>query len=131
MMKSLCKLMQYSRRLHQIPGRNFGFSACMMTVSKDIVESLERLALVDFSTEAGIQRLDQSIKFADRLMEVDTSSVEPLISTVYDRNENLRDDKPVDKSYRKELMKICPTSEEFYYVAPLGTFSRNKVESSS
>ncbi|GFS58713.1 glutamyl-tRNA(Gln) amidotransferase subunit C [Nephila pilipes] len=131
MRKSLSKLLHYSRRLHHIPERNFGFNNCLMTVSRDIVESLERLALVDFSTEAGIQRLDQSIKFADKLMEVDTSSVEPLISTVYDRNENLRDDEQVDKSYRKELMEICPTSEEFYYVAPLGTFSRNKVESSS
>lgn len=55
------------------------------TVNKDIVESLERLALVDFSTDAGIRRLEQSIKFADKLMEVDTSGVEPLISTVYDR----------------------------------------------
>ncbi|XP_055939939.1 glutamyl-tRNA(Gln) amidotransferase subunit C, mitochondrial-like [Argiope bruennichi] len=129
MRRSLSQLLQYSRRLNQKPYRNFGFSSSLKNVKKDIVESLERLALVDFSTEAGIQRLEQSIKFADKLMEVDTSAVEPVINTVYNWNENLRDDEPIDKSYRKELMEVCPSSEEFYYVAPLGTFSRNKVES--
>ncbi|KAF8792087.1 Glutamyl-tRNA(Gln) amidotransferase subunit C like protein [Argiope bruennichi] len=129
MRTSLSQLLQYSRRLNQKPYRNFGFSSSLKNVKKDIVESLERLALVDFSTEAGIQRLEQSIKFADKLMEVDTSAVEPVINTVYNWNENLRDDEPIDKSYRKELMEVCPSSEEFYYVAPLGTFSRNKVES--
>ncbi|GBM74631.1 hypothetical protein AVEN_128311-1 [Araneus ventricosus] len=129
MRTSLNQFLQYSRRLNQISSRNFGLSSSLKNVTKDIVESLERLALVDFSTEAGIQRLEQSIKFADKLMEVDTSCVEPVINSVYNWNENLRNDEPTDKSYRKELMNVCPSSEEFYYVAPLGTFSRNKVES--
>ncbi|KAG8195860.1 hypothetical protein JTE90_001099, partial [Oedothorax gibbosus] len=98
-------------------------------VDKDVVESLERLALVDFSTDAGIKRLEQSIKFADKLMEVDTSGVEPLISTVYDRNDNLREDETNDKSYRKELMNIAPVSEEFYYVAPSGTYTKKQADS--
>ncbi|GIX86704.1 uncharacterized protein CDAR_260701 [Caerostris darwini] len=131
-MRVLSTVLLFSTRLRQIPMRSFKISSCLTTsVSQEIVESLERLALVDFSTEAGIQRLQQSIKFADGLMEVDTSNVEPLINTVYERNENIRNDEATDKSYKKELMKVCPLSEEFYYVAPLGTFSKNKVESSS
>lgn len=38
----------------------------------------------------------------------------------FNRNDNLREDEAIDESYRKELMRIAPVSEEFYYVAPSG-----------
>ncbi|XP_035216117.1 glutamyl-tRNA(Gln) amidotransferase subunit C, mitochondrial-like [Stegodyphus dumicola] len=110
--------------------RKFSVTVPFNAVNKDVVESLERHALVDFSTAAGIERLEKSIQFADRLMEVDTTGIEPLISTVYERNENLQADEVLQKSNREELMKAAPVTEEFYYVAPLGTFSRNPAKSS-
>ncbi|XP_054724380.1 glutamyl-tRNA(Gln) amidotransferase subunit C, mitochondrial-like [Uloborus diversus] len=108
--------------------RKFSSCAALAAVSKDVIESLERLALVDFSTEASIERLEKAIKFADQLMEVDVSGVEPIISTVYERNKNLRDDVVLEASNREKLMKIAPVKEEFYYVAPPGAFSRNQDE---
>ncbi|XP_042904378.1 glutamyl-tRNA(Gln) amidotransferase subunit C, mitochondrial [Parasteatoda tepidariorum] len=122
---SLCK-----KHLFKFSTRKFSGNSVLHSVSKETVESLERLALVDFSTAAGIQRLEKSIQFADNLMEVNTDSVEPLINTVYDRNENLRNDEAKTNFNRKELMEIAPVSEEFYYVAPLGTYSTNQQDKS-
>lgn len=54
-------------------------------IDKSIVESLERLALVDFPAETGAARLEQCVEYADKLKEVDTTDVEPLINTIYER----------------------------------------------
>ncbi|GIY79895.1 hypothetical protein CEXT_603221, partial [Caerostris extrusa] len=48
-MRVLSTVLLFSTRLRQIPMRSFKISSCLTTsVSQEIVESLERLALVDF-----------------------------------------------------------------------------------
>ena len=54
-------------------------------VDRDLISHLERLALVDFSNEEAIQRLEDVIRFADQLHLVDTTGVEPMDSVLEDR----------------------------------------------
>lgn len=54
-------------------------------ISADLVDKLERLALVDFRTKEGLERLEKAIRFADQLHVVDTSGVEPMDSVLEDR----------------------------------------------
>ena len=43
------------------------------------------MALVDFPAEVGVQRLEEVLRFADRLSLVDTTGVAPLESVLEDR----------------------------------------------
>lgn len=54
-------------------------------IPADLVDKLERLALVDFRTKQGLQCLQKAIRFADQLHVVDTSGVEPMDSVLEDR----------------------------------------------
>lgn len=54
-------------------------------ITADLVDKLERLALVDFRTKQGLECLEKAIRFADQLHVVDTSGVEPMDSVLEDR----------------------------------------------
>lgn len=54
-------------------------------IPADLVDKLERLALVDFRTKQGLECLQKAIRFADQLHVVDTSGVEPMDSVLEDR----------------------------------------------
>ncbi|KAF3850850.1 hypothetical protein F7725_012622 [Dissostichus mawsoni] len=54
-------------------------------IPADLVDQLERLALVDFRTKQGLACLEKAIRFADQLHAVDTSGVEPMDSVLEDR----------------------------------------------
>ncbi|KAJ8776472.1 hypothetical protein J1605_015495 [Eschrichtius robustus] len=54
-------------------------------VTAELIEHLERLALVDFGSQEAVARLEKAIAFADRLRAVDTDGVEPMESVLEDR----------------------------------------------
>nr|XP_017205004.1 glutamyl-tRNA(Gln) amidotransferase subunit C, mitochondrial isoform X2 [Oryctolagus cuniculus] len=54
-------------------------------VTAEVIEHLERLALVDFGSQEAVARLEKAIAFADRLRQVDTDGVEPMESVLEDR----------------------------------------------
>lgn len=54
-------------------------------ITADVIEHLERLALVDFGSREAVARLEEAITFADRLRAVDTDGVEPMESVLEDR----------------------------------------------
>uniref|UniRef100_A0A3Q3JXZ7 Glutamyl-tRNA amidotransferase subunit C n=1 Tax=Monopterus albus TaxID=43700 RepID=A0A3Q3JXZ7_MONAL len=54
-------------------------------IPADLVDKLERLALVDFRTKQGLACLEKAIRFADQLHVVDTSGVDPMDSVLEDR----------------------------------------------
>lgn len=54
-------------------------------IPADLVDKLERLALVDFRTKQGLDCLGKAIRFADQLHVVDTSGTEPMDSVLEDR----------------------------------------------
>nr|XP_012612042.1 glutamyl-tRNA(Gln) amidotransferase subunit C, mitochondrial isoform X2 [Microcebus murinus] len=53
-------------------------------VTADVIEHLERLALVDFGSREAVARLEKAIAFADRLHAVHTDGVEPMESVLED-----------------------------------------------
>ncbi|XP_073169272.1 glutamyl-tRNA(Gln) amidotransferase subunit C, mitochondrial isoform X3 [Lepidochelys kempii] len=54
-------------------------------VTVEVLDHLERLALVDFRDWEGVQRLEKAIQFADQLHAVNTEGVEPMDSVLEDR----------------------------------------------
>ncbi|KAK5871445.1 hypothetical protein PBY51_004328 [Eleginops maclovinus] len=89
-------------------------------IPADLVDQLERLALVDFRTKQGLACLEKAIRFADQLHVVDTSGVEPMDSVLEDRSLNLRVDAVTEGDCAEELLQLSKHTVEEYFVAPPG-----------
>ena len=50
-----------------------------------MIDHLERVSLVEFNNQAGIDRLSKAIESANKLHMVDTEGVEPMESVLEDR----------------------------------------------
>lgn len=70
---------------HKLSHNNTALISQPAQVPADLVDKLERLALVDFRTKQGLVCLEKAIRFADQLHVVDTSGVEPMDSILEDR----------------------------------------------
>ncbi|XP_061585977.1 glutamyl-tRNA(Gln) amidotransferase subunit C, mitochondrial [Cololabis saira] len=97
-------------------------------IPADLVDKLERLALVDFRTKQGLACLEKAIRFADQLHVIDTSGVEPMDSVLEDRALYLRDDKVTEGDCAEELLQLSKQTVEEYFVAPPGNIPLPKRE---
>uniref|UniRef100_A0A8C5JYT0 Glutamyl-tRNA(Gln) amidotransferase subunit C, mitochondrial n=1 Tax=Jaculus jaculus TaxID=51337 RepID=A0A8C5JYT0_JACJA len=89
-------------------------------VSAELIEHLQRLALVDFGSREAVARLEKAIAFADRLHAVDTDGVEPMASVLEDRCVYLRADNVGEGSCAEEVLQNSRHVVEEYFVAPPG-----------
>ncbi|XP_065822278.1 glutamyl-tRNA(Gln) amidotransferase subunit C, mitochondrial-like [Labrus bergylta] len=89
-------------------------------IPADLVDKLERLALVDFRTKQGLDCLEKAVRFADQLHLVDTAGVEPMDSVLEDRALYLRGDAVTDGDCAEELLQLSNNTVEEYFVAPPG-----------
>ncbi|XP_069565538.1 glutamyl-tRNA(Gln) amidotransferase subunit C, mitochondrial-like [Brachyistius frenatus] len=97
-------------------------------IPADLVDKLERLALVDFRTKQGLSCLEKAVRFADQLHVVDTSRVEPMDSVLEDRALYLRDDAVMEGDCAEELLQLSKNTVEEYFVAPPGNLPLPKRE---
>ncbi|XP_050692106.1 glutamyl-tRNA(Gln) amidotransferase subunit C, mitochondrial-like [Eriocheir sinensis] len=88
-----------------------------------LVQLLERLSLVDFANEEGVERLQEAISMADRLSQVDTTGVEPLITVLEDRSLPLAEDEVEWGSQKDELLACAHSTVEDYFVVPPGNIT--------
>ena len=56
----------------------------MDNIDSELVDHLEKLALVDFGNQEGVERLKDAVHFANQLLDVDTTGVEPLDTVLED-----------------------------------------------
>ncbi|XP_060739729.1 glutamyl-tRNA(Gln) amidotransferase subunit C, mitochondrial-like [Tachysurus vachellii] len=108
------------------------YSLCLETaptkVSLDLVDKLERLALVDFGSHEGVECLEKAIRFADQLHVVGTDGVEPMDSVLEDRALYLRKNTVTEGNGAEELLRLSRITEEEYFVAPPGNIPLPKRE---
>uniref|UniRef100_A0A8C2HGI9 Glutamyl-tRNA(Gln) amidotransferase subunit C, mitochondrial n=1 Tax=Cyprinus carpio TaxID=7962 RepID=A0A8C2HGI9_CYPCA len=100
-------------------------------VSPDLVDKLERLALVDFGSKEGVDCLEKAIRFADQLHVINTDGVEPMDSVLEDRELYLRDDMITEGECAEELLQLAKHTVEEYFVAPPGNIPLPKREERS
>src|SRR4051812_1790458 len=84
------------------------------------VEEIAHLARLEFDEAAKkniLNDMNRMLSFVDKLNELDTSNVEPLI---YMTNENnvLRSDEPEITISQKEALKNAPKKDSDYFKAP-------------
>eukprot|EP00076_Gallus_gallus_P007738 XP_004934449.1 glutamyl-tRNA(Gln) amidotransferase subunit C, mitochondrial isoform X1 [Gallus gallus] len=105
------------------------------SVTVEVLDHLERLALVDFRDAEGVERLREAVRFAERLREVNTEGIEPLDSVLEDRAPAvvprclyLREDDVTEGNCTAELLKNAREKVEEYFVAPPGNIPLPELE---
>ena len=96
-----------------------------VSIDEETIKHLERLSLVDFANKRGIERLEEAIKFADKLNAVNTSGVEPLVTVLENEILTLRNDEVTEDNNVQLVMSTASQTEEDYYVAPPGNIPLN------
>lgn len=91
-----------------------------MEVNDALVQQLANLARLEFSEQerAGIQHdLQRMITFVEKLNELDTAHVKPLLFLTENYNV-LREDKVVPSITREEGLLNAPSANEQYFKVP-------------
>jgi aspartyl-tRNA(Asn)/glutamyl-tRNA(Gln) amidotransferase subunit C len=91
-----------------------------MAVTKEDVEyiaKLARLELKDTEIDNYTNQLNQILEYMDKLNEVDTSNVEPLLHPVENQNV-FREDKIKNTSSKEDTMKNAPQSDGNFFKVP-------------
>ncbi|MFO0358233.1 MAG: Asp-tRNA(Asn)/Glu-tRNA(Gln) amidotransferase subunit GatC [Sphingobacteriaceae bacterium] len=84
------------------------------------VDEIAHLARLEFNNEAKeeiINDMNRMLNFIDKLNELDTDKVEPLIYMTNEQNV-LREDEPVISVTQKEALKNAPQKDTDYFKVP-------------
>jgi len=91
-----------------------------MTVDQALVDKLAALAKLDFTEQekkAFIKDFARILQFVDKLKEVDTSGVEPLLY-ITDEVNILREDEEQQTVNKNEALKNAPVKDSDYFKVP-------------
>ena len=91
-----------------------------MEIDTIIVDKIAHLARLEFENEAKvqiIQDLNNMLKLVDKLNELDTSNIEPLIYMSEEVNV-LREDDVKQEITRREALKNSPKHDSDYFKVP-------------
>jgi aspartyl-tRNA(Asn)/glutamyl-tRNA(Gln) amidotransferase subunit C len=89
-------------------------------IDEKTVEHLSNLCKLEFSENEKtqiIEDLNNILYFVDKIKEVDTSSVKPLIY-MSDRDNVLRNDNAIKKIEKKDALKNSPSDNSDFFVVP-------------
>jgi aspartyl-tRNA(Asn)/glutamyl-tRNA(Gln) amidotransferase subunit C len=91
-----------------------------MHVDDALIDKLSRLSMLRFSEEEREQikvDLEKMIGFVDKLKELDTTGVEPLLH-MSENVDVLRDDLPGNMLSREEALQNAPDHDDVYFRVP-------------
>ncbi|XP_059612497.1 glutamyl-tRNA(Gln) amidotransferase subunit C, mitochondrial [Phlebotomus argentipes] len=101
-----------------------------VSIDEDTIHLLERLSLVNIESKEALRVVEDSIAFADKILDINTEGVEPLYTVLEDCDLELREDKVTDGNIREEVLKNASVTEEEYFVAPPGNIPLEKEKKS-
>lgn len=93
---------------------------CLMQVNDALIDKLSKLSMLQFNDEEREEikaDLEKMIGFVDKLKELDTSGVEPLLHMSNEINV-LREDVPAHMITREEALKNAPHHDDIYFKVP-------------
>lgn len=91
-----------------------------MKVTEEIVDHIAHLARLEFEGDKKVairEDLERIIGFMDKLQEVDTSNVEPLVFMTDEVN-RLREDVGIVTLTQEEVLKNAPKKDSDYFRIP-------------
>jgi len=93
---------------------------CRMQVDDALIDKLSKLAMLQFNDEERAEiksDLEKMIGFVDKLKELDTTGVEPLLH-MSNNTDILRQDIPGNMINREEALQNAPVHNEQYFKVP-------------
>jgi aspartyl/glutamyl-tRNA(Asn/Gln) amidotransferase C subunit len=72
--------------------------------------------------------LQDSIDFANQIINIDTEGVEPLYTVLENTNLELREDAVTEGNIRDDILRNAKVTEEEYFVAPPGNIPLEQTE---
>ena len=91
-----------------------------MKVKKEVLDKLAHLARLEFhedQTETLVRDMSRIVDWIDKLEEVNTDNVEPLISMSHEVN-RWREDIPGQHLSREEAIRKAPESKDGFFKVP-------------
>ena len=91
-----------------------------MKITEELIDHLAHLARLEFQGEDKVsikKDMERMIEFVDKLSEVDTTNVEPLIFMSEEIN-RLREDEPKVTVTHEEALKNAPKKDSDYFRIP-------------
>ncbi|MFY9309737.1 MAG: Asp-tRNA(Asn)/Glu-tRNA(Gln) amidotransferase subunit GatC [Bacteroidia bacterium] len=91
-----------------------------MKINTDTVDKIAHLARLEFENEAKeqiVKDMNNMLAFVDKLSELDTSNVEPLIY-MSDEVNVLREDEVKQEITQQEALKNAPKHDSDYFKVP-------------
>jgi aspartyl-tRNA(Asn)/glutamyl-tRNA(Gln) amidotransferase subunit C len=91
-----------------------------MVVDDALIDKLSRLAMLRFNEQEREEirnDLEKMIGFVDKLKELDTTGVEPLLHMSEEKN-ILREDLPGNMISRQEALQNAPMNDGVYFKVP-------------
>ncbi|GAB5417309.1 MAG: Asp-tRNA(Asn)/Glu-tRNA(Gln) amidotransferase subunit GatC [Crocinitomicaceae bacterium] len=91
-----------------------------MKITEEIVDHVAHLSRLEFegeSKKAIMQDMERIVNFMEKLQEVDTDNVEPLIFMTKEIN-HLREDEAKDTLTQDQALKNAPKADSDYFRIP-------------
>ena len=91
-----------------------------MQVDDALIDKLSRLAMLQFTDEEREEiktDLEKMIGFVDKLKELDTAGIEPLLHMTH-QTDILREDVPGNRIDRREALQNAPLHDADYFKVP-------------
>ncbi|MES2836099.1 MAG: Asp-tRNA(Asn)/Glu-tRNA(Gln) amidotransferase subunit GatC [Bacteroidota bacterium] len=91
-----------------------------MAIDKNTVDKIAHLARLEFENEAKdemVNDMNRMLSFVDKLNEVNTDNVEPLIYMTHEQNVS-REDVVKDTVSHKDALLNAPKKDSDYFKAP-------------
>ena len=108
------------KRLSQPNPLKISCYICYMHVDDALIDKLSRLAMLQFNDEERQEiksDLEKMIGFVDKLKELDTTGVEPLLH-MSNNTDILREDVPGNMIERQDALRNAPLHDEEYFKVP-------------
>ena len=105
---------------HYLLNGNSAIFAFTMKITEEIIDHIAHLARLEFEGEAKQsirQDMESIVNFMEKLQEVDTENVEPLIFMTKEVN-HLREDVAVQTVTHEEALKNAPKKDSDYFRIP-------------
>ena len=99
-----------------------------MDVNQELIDKLAKLSRLDFDSEekAAIQKdLERMLEFVEKLNEVDTEGISPLLHINPEKNV-LREDEVTEQLDQKTALKNAPDHDSFYFKVPKVVENKDK-----
>ena len=91
-----------------------------MKITEELIDHIAHLARLEFKGEdkVSIQKdMERMIEFVDKLSEIDTENVEPLVFMTNEVN-RLREDEAIVSLSQDEVLKNAPKKDSDYFRIP-------------